>query len=193
MLKGADVNLTSLYFVRHAHSFYTPDELGRPLSDRGFADATIVNEILKAEKIDIVLSSPYKRAIQTIEGVAAQLGKEVIIIEEFKERLLTTSPVTDFDLAVAKVWEDFSFFWDGGESNKDAQKRGVDATYTVLDKYADKNIVIGTHGNIMALIMNHFDFQYDFTFWKNLDMPNVYKLTFDGRGLRGVNRLWNRL
>ncbi|SHM46416.1 histidine phosphatase family protein [Gracilibacillus kekensis] len=185
--------MTSLYFVRHAHSFYTPDELGRPLSDRGFADATIVNEILKAEKIDIVLSSPYKRAIQTIEGVAAQLGKEVIIIEEFKERLLTTSPVTDFDLAVAKVWEDFSFFWDGGESNKDAQKRGVDATYTVLDKYADKNIVIGTHGNIMALIMNHFDFQYDFTFWKNLDMPNVYKLTFDGRGLRGVNRLWNRL
>ncbi len=190
---GADINLTKLYFVRHAHSFYTPDELGRPLSDRGFADVAIVNELLKTEKIDIVLSSPYMRAVQTVEGVASQLGKEVVIIEEFKERLLTANPVKDFNQEVVKVWEDFNFFLDGGESNRVAQKRGVEATYNVLNKYTDKNIVIGTHGNIMALIMNHFDSQYDFSFWKNLDMPDVYKLTFDGRGLRGVNRLWNRL
>ncbi|WP_058309249.1 histidine phosphatase family protein [Gracilibacillus massiliensis] len=185
--------MTKLYFVRHAHSFYTPDELGRPLSDRGFADVAIVNELLKTEKIDIVLSSPYMRAVQTVEGVASQLGKEVVIIEEFKERLLTANPVKDFNQEVVKVWEDFNFFLDGGESNRVAQKRGVEATYNVLNKYTDKNIVIGTHGNIMALIMNHFDSQYDFSFWKNLDMPDVYKLTFDGRGLRGVNRLWNRL
>lgn len=33
---------TNLYFVRHAHSTYTPDELGRPLSEKGIQDARMV-------------------------------------------------------------------------------------------------------------------------------------------------------
>lgn len=52
--------LTNLYFVRHAHSTYTPDELERPLSERGFTDANTVTELLKGENIDHVLSSPLK-------------------------------------------------------------------------------------------------------------------------------------
>lgn len=158
--------MTNLYFVRHAHSTYTPDELGRPLSDRGFSDASKVNELLKTENIDIVISSPYKRAIQTVEGVAAHIGKDVEILEGFKERLLSEVPVEDFNLAITKVWEDYNFSWEGGESSIVAQERGVDSTYTVLDKYNGKNVVIGTHGNLMVLIMNYFDKQFDFSFWK---------------------------
>ncbi|WP_416150296.1 histidine phosphatase family protein [Salipaludibacillus sp. HK11] len=185
--------MTNLYFVRHAHSTYTPDELGRPLSDRGISDAMKVTKLLKHEKIDIVISSPYKRAIQTVKGVAKHIDKEVEILDGFKERILTSIPADDFILAITKVWEDSSFSWEGGESNDTAQKRGVETTYTVLDTYNRKNIVIGIHGNIMALIMNYFDSQYDFTFWENLDMPDIYKLTFDGRELRNVIKLWERL
>ncbi len=66
--------LTNLYLVRHAHSIYTPDELERPLSERGFADAQTVTKLLKKENIEFVYSSPYKRAIQTIEGLANAKG-----------------------------------------------------------------------------------------------------------------------
>jgi 2,3-bisphosphoglycerate-dependent phosphoglycerate mutase len=59
-----------------------------------------------------------------------------------------------------------------------------------LEKYEGKNIVIGTHGNIMVLIMNHFDHQYDFYFWKKLDMPDIYKLTFEQKKLIDVQRIW---
>ena len=52
-----------------------------------------------------------------------------------------------------------------------------------------KNIVIGTHGNIMVLIMNHFDAQYDYSFWKELKMPDVYRMTFDGLKLKEVKRI----
>ncbi|MCC2441947.1 histidine phosphatase family protein, partial [Bacillus paranthracis] len=31
--------LTNLYLVRHAHSTYTPEELKRPLSEKGLKDA----------------------------------------------------------------------------------------------------------------------------------------------------------
>jgi 2,3-bisphosphoglycerate-dependent phosphoglycerate mutase len=181
---------TNLYFVRHAHSTYTPDELKRPLSEKGQADAEKITRILKKENIDYVISSPYKRAVQTVEGVTDFTGKEVIIENGFKERILSEVPVENFDLAITKVWEEPAFSWEGGESNIIAQKRGVEATLKVLERYEGKNIVVGTHGNIMVLIMNYFDKKYGFSFWKELNMPDIYKLTFDGTTLKEVKRIW---
>ncbi|MGN7479785.1 histidine phosphatase family protein [Solibacillus silvestris] len=185
--------MTNLYFVRHAHSTYTPDELNRPLSERGLTDAIRVTKLLETEEIDIVVSSPYKRAVQTVEGIAEYKNSKVEIIDGFKERTLTTVPAEDFTIAITKVWEDYNFSWEGGESNIVAQKRGVNTTYDVLERYKDKNVVIGTHGNIMVLIMNFFDRKYDFSFWRNLDMPDIYKLSFDGKVLKNVERLWGRI
>ncbi|KGR77703.1 histidine phosphatase family protein [Ureibacillus manganicus] len=182
--------MTYLYFVRHAHSTYSSDEMGRPLSEKGIADANKITEILKNEKIDMVISSPYKRAIQTVEGIAQCIQKPIEIVEGFKERILTIQPAEDFTHAITKVWEDENFSWEGGESNLIAQKRGIEATFLVLDQYKHKNIVIGTHGNIMVLIMKYFDSQYDFSFWKRLEMPDIYKLSFNGRRLISVTKLW---
>lgn len=177
---------TNIFFVRHAHSTYTPDELGRPLSERGFADAEQVAKILQNQNIDIVLSSPYNRAIQTIEGVS----KEILIEEDFKERKLAEASVEDFDTAITRVWEEPNFSWEGGESNKSAQERGVKALLKVLSEHEGKNIVIGTHGNIMVLIMNYFNKEYGFDFWKALQMPDIYKLTFEGKELKTVIQIW---
>lgn len=181
---------TNIYFVRHAHSTYTPDELGRPLSERGFKDAHLVADVLNNECIDYVISSPYKRAIQTVEGIAKLIDKEIIIEENFKERKLAEGSVVDFDEAIKKVWADPDFSWEGGESNNYAQKRGVEITLETLKNYEGRNIVIGTHGNIMVLIMNYFDARFDLIFWQKLDMPDIYKLTFSGQELIDVNRIW---
>ncbi|RDW18219.1 histidine phosphatase family protein [Oceanobacillus arenosus] len=183
---------TNLYLVRHAHSAYTPDELGRPLSAQGFIDAKRISKVLENEKIDVVNSSQYKRAVQTVEGISQVIGKKIIIENGFKERKLAENPVDDFDSAILKVWQNPSFSWKGGESNIDAQKRGVSAIFKLLDKYAEKNIAVGTHGNTIVLIMNCFDEKYDFHFWKNLDMPDIYKLTFDKKVLQTVTRVWDR-
>lgn len=181
--------LTNLYFVRHAHSTYTPDELRRPLSGNGLANAERITQTLGKETIDFVISSPYIRAVQTVEGIAHFFCKEVIIDEGFRERKLSEGPVENFDFAITKVWEVPTFSWEGGESNVIAQKRGVEATLKVLERYEGKNIVIGTHGNIMALIMNYFDSKYDYSFWKELAMPDIYKLTFNGMTLKKINQI----
>lgn len=60
----------TIYLVRHAHSPYTPDEWGRPLSENGFEDAKRVADFLDTVYVDRFISSPYKRAIQTIEEAA---------------------------------------------------------------------------------------------------------------------------
>ena len=36
-----------------------------------------------------------------------------------------------------------------------------------IKKYEGKNIVIGTHGNIMVLLMNYFNWKYDLSFGKH--------------------------
>jgi len=182
--------LTTIYFVRHAHSIYTRDELNRPLSEQGFKDANQVTNLLKHEQIDVVISSPYKRAIQTVEGTATIHQKSILLEEGFKERVLSSEPVEDFPKAIKTVWENWDFAWPGGESNEIAQKRGVSTTLNVLDQYEGKNIVIGTHGNIMVLIMNYFTPAFDFHFWQHLDMPDIYQLTFEGKALIDTKRRW---
>ncbi|MFP4977529.1 histidine phosphatase family protein [Paenibacillus sp. CN-4] len=180
---------THIYLVRHAHSNYSSDELNRPLSERGKRDADKVTEILKKEGIQVLISSPYKRAVQTIEGLADTLGASIVIENSFRERTLAGQPVDDFESALSKVWEDDCFAWEGGESNLDARQRGVEALTTILKQYPGKNIAVGTHGNLMVLIMNHFDKRYDFAFWKQLKMPDIYKLTFNGFRLVEVEQL----
>lgn len=169
---------TNIYLVRHAHSIYTPDELNRPLSEKGFKDAEKITEILLNESIDFVFSSPYKRAIQTVEGVAKNINAEIIIEDGFKERKLAQRSVENFDESITKLWTNSDFSFEGGESNIKGQQRGIEALNKVLDKYNGKNIAIGTHGNIMVLMMNYFDKKNDYDFWRNLNMPDIYKLSF---------------
>ncbi|SIS74933.1 2,3-bisphosphoglycerate-dependent phosphoglycerate mutase [Salimicrobium salexigens] len=183
--------LTNLYLVRHAHSVYTPDERGRPLSDRGLTDAAIVTELLKKEDISRVVSSPYRRAFQTVEGIARHINKDVEVMENFKERLLAGEPVGDFTAAITKVWEDYDFSWEGGESNRMAPQRGVAAVSQLLKDSPEENMVIGTHGNLMTLIINYFDVNCGFAFWKELAMPDIYKLSFEGEKFLHMRRLWS--
>lgn len=59
--------MTELYFVRHAHADYSEDEYHRPLSLNGIRDVERVTSLFNDQHIDAIYSSPYKRAIQTVQ------------------------------------------------------------------------------------------------------------------------------
>ena len=183
---------TEVYLVRHAHSTYSPDEYGRELSADGQNDQKLLTHQMTERHVDVILSSPYKRAIQTVEGIAMHHNKDIQMIEAFKERTLAGKPVENFQEAIDTVWLNESYAHPGGESNEEARKRGIEALEDVLKTHQGKSIVIGTHGNLMALIMSQFDQQYDVTFWRTLDMPDVYCLTFERTTLLNVERIWER-
>lgn len=183
--------MTEIYLVRHAHSAYTPDELGRGLSDSGKRAAFDVKELLEGKNIKVFISSPYKRAVETIKEAAKADGIEILLEECFKERVLAENPVGDFEKVLNELWKNPDLALPGGESNRQAQRRGVEGLLEVLRKYEGKSIAIGTHGNIMTLIMNYFDSKYDYEFWKKLSMPDIYKLIFEGQELQTIQRIWN--
>lgn len=182
--------MTNIYFVRHANSSYSTDELNRPLSEKGINDAKKVTELLSHENISKIISSPYKRAIQSIEGIANHFEIPISMDEGFEERKIADSYVTNFDEMIFKYWEDFNFSLHGGETGYVAQARGVQSLENVLNKYSGESIVIGTHGNIMVLIMNYYDKKYNYDFWKSLSMPDIYRLSFEDGILVTVKRIW---
>jgi hypothetical protein len=73
------------YLVRHAHAEWVPDE-GRSLSEQGLRDAVLVAELLAERPIEAVYSSPYRRAIQTVSGLAIDRKLQVQIEDRFRER-----------------------------------------------------------------------------------------------------------
>ena len=182
--------MTTIYFVRHAHSTYTPDEFARSLSEKGMHDVAEITNLLIDEGIDIVTSSPYKRAVQTVKGIADYLGQDVVVSDDLRERTLTSEPAKDFTSAMETVWKNPAFAWEGGESNDQAQSRGVEALISLLRTYEGKKVVLGTHGNIMVLMLNYFDARYGYEFWKELDMPDIYKATFENNTLMSVEKLY---
>ena len=130
--------MTTIYFVRHAHSTYTADEFARPLSERGMRDVAGITDLLVGENVDIVASSPYKRAVQTVQGIADYLGQDVVVMDDLRERTLTSAPAKDFTSAMEAVWQNPSFALEGGESNVQAQSRGIEALQSLLRTYEGK-------------------------------------------------------
>lgn len=183
--------VTNIYFVRHANSSYTPDELNRPLSEKGLRDAKKVTDLLSDKCITRVVSSPYKRAIQTVEGTANHFKLDISIEEGFRERNLANNSVENFNEIILRYWENFDFSLPGGETGYVAQERGVESLKGVLTKYSGENIVIGTHGNIMVLIMNYYDKKYNYGFWNSLNMPDIYRLSFLDGVLVNTERIWS--
>ena len=111
--------MTTIYFIRHAEADNTNrDARNRPLTEKGLADRSLVTQFLQDKNIGAVLSSPYKRAIDTIAPFAENNGFDIELIEDFRERK------SDIDFAsvdfgfkefMERQWEDFNYTYSDGE------------------------------------------------------------------------------
>jgi broad specificity phosphatase PhoE len=183
--------VTVLYLVRHAHADWAPDE-DRPLSAQGCVDAQGVADLLQPVPISAVYSSPFRRARDTVAPLAERLGLPIHEIDDLRERELGTVPAGGFMVAVKATWEDPTLAFPGGEPNAAAQRRGVAVIQGLLDRHPGQQIAIGTHGNLLALILQRFDPSVGFAFWQLLTMPDVYRLEEEGDRVTR-DRLWRPL
>lgn len=186
---------TVIYMVRHAESPYVHgEERTRGLSSAGHQEARRVAEALRDVEIHYVASSPYKRAIQTVQGIASDRSLVIDEYEDLKERSIKDEKETDswevLEEAIRRSFEDKDFALDGGETTRQVQQRAVPVIERLLEEHQGKNIVIGTHGNIMTIIMNHYDDWYGYAFWRQTSKPDIYKLVFDRKQLEDVERVW---
>lgn len=178
--------MTTVYFVRHAEPNYNnhDDEL-RELTEKGLEDRKLVTEYLSDKSIDVVLSSPYRRAVDTVMDFANRYNIEIERIDGFRERKVDSEWIEDFIGFCKRQWADFNYKYTDGETLAEVQKRNILALKKVLEQFDNKNIVIGSHGTALSTIINYYDPTYGFEDFDKIRqlMPWIVKLTFVGKKL----------
>ncbi|MDR7071598.1 histidine phosphatase family protein [Fictibacillus barbaricus] len=186
---------TFIYMVRHGDSLKEGNERTRTLTEQGHLDAQRVTDILKKEKIDEVVSSPYIRSILTVDKLAKLIGKDVLVFEDLKERIfsLEDNRISDQELAplLEKSFSESDFSLEGAESNADCQRRATKVLSELLKTFKNKKVVIGSHGAVMTLMMGYFNSYYDLSFLNSTTKPDIYRMEFNEHELLNVQRLWS--
>lgn len=174
--------MTIVYFIRHAEPNYdNHDDESRELSCKGLQDRKLVTRFLSDKHIDVVLSSPYKRAIDTVADFAEHANLEIGIVPDFRERRVDSEWIPDFNTFCKQQWEDFDYKLSDGESLKEVQSRNIKALIGVLEKFRGKSIAIGSHGTALSTIINYYDKSFAYPDFENIKglMPWVVAFTFD--------------
>jgi 2,3-bisphosphoglycerate-dependent phosphoglycerate mutase len=171
--------------VRHAEPIPigAPDiaDNDRPLTDEGRAAAAELAEELDGWEITAIYSSPYRRALETVEVLARRRRLEVQVLEDLRERLLSTALHDDWETSLARAWADPDLALPGAESGRGAQRRAMAILDLLRTRHASGGrIVLGSHGNLISLVLQHLEPEIGVEFHLAMPMPALYRLTHDG-------------
>jgi 2,3-bisphosphoglycerate-dependent phosphoglycerate mutase len=171
--------------VRHAEpvAFDTPGILDdeRPLTDAGRAAAEELAAELDGFAVTAIYSSPYARALETVTVLARRRGMEVHLLTDLRERRLAEAQMDDWREQLEAAWTDPELVLPGGESGAAAQRRAVGILDLLRSRHPDGGrLVLGSHGNLISLVLQALEPAVDFTFHMAMPMPALYRLTHDG-------------
>lgn len=125
----------------------------------------------------IVVSSPYLRAVQTVEPLARALGMPVLPQHDLREWDSGISPTPSYARYYAESWADPEFARPGAESLHQLTHRAT-ATLTALARdNPGGTVVIGSHGTFISRALVGFgQSTVDWPFSHAMPMPAIYRL-----------------
>jgi 2,3-bisphosphoglycerate-dependent phosphoglycerate mutase len=138
--------------------------------------------------IDYIVSSPFVRARASIAPLAHRRGLPVLTDARLVERVLSPAPLPDWEDRLRAAFADPDLCLPGGESGRAAQQR-VLAAVADIRRGAGAAPVLVSHGNLIALLLQHFDARFDFAAWRRLTNPDVFLVTLAPAGAT-VTRIW---
>ncbi|HEX3218611.1 MAG TPA: histidine phosphatase family protein [Candidatus Limnocylindria bacterium] len=157
----------------------------RPLTDEGRRAAEELADELEPYVITSVYSSPYARAVETVTPTARRRDLEVHILPDLRERRLTLAPTVDWQEHLRRAWADPDYAVDGAETGRQAQRRAMSLLDLLRTRHADGGrLLVGSHGNLISLVLQAFEPAVDFDFHWAMPMPAIYHLQHDGIGWR---------
>ncbi len=174
--------MTELYFVRHAEPDYSNhDDMTRALTEKGLRDRMLAADFLIDKDIRAVWSSPFKRAVDTVQPLADRLHLPVLTDPDFRERRVDSVGIDDFDAFSRRQWADFDFRLTDGETLRTVEERNLAAMRRVLKGCPDTAVAIGSHGTALSTLIHYFDRSFDYSAFKAIQklMPWIVRFTFD--------------
>uniref|UniRef100_A0A7C4CGH8 Histidine phosphatase family protein n=1 Tax=Fervidobacterium thailandense TaxID=1008305 RepID=A0A7C4CGH8_9BACT len=173
-----------IYLVRHASTPW--NELGlwqgvvdTELSEKGIREAKSVAEFFKSKKVDLIFSSPMKRALQTAQIIAQEIDYkgELLIDNRLREcEIQLWNGMTTEELL--KIYHNEFLEWfnnldsnlNGVESLKSVQKRMYDFVEHLILQFPVDGVIIVSHAIALRMLVskvlgitppNHVNFSLD--------------------------------
>jgi probable phosphoglycerate mutase len=161
--------LGKLIMVRHGESegnrdrrFTISSEV--PLTELGHQQAReAAQRIAQRFAPERIISSPYRRARQTSEIIASELGLPIEVVHDLHERDLGVLKGESYDLLRNLAGQDSGYdpkrgwLWrpEGGESYEDVRRRVSVAIDEIRRRYPDQELVVVSHGGVMLSMWAH--------------------------------------
>jgi len=155
---------THLVLVRHGRTAANKKRLlqGRldlPLDDFGQRQAERVADHLASQAVDLVLSSPLRRAMMTAQAIGQRVGRVPTVVSGLSEMDFGEFEGSSFE-AVQRLRPDlparladptdYDVGWPGGERRGDFYRR-VWATFeSILRDHAAERVVVVSHGGVLG-------------------------------------------
>jgi len=162
-----------------------------PLTEKGVGMVKTSVEYLKDKKIDLIISSPFERTLQTANLVAETLGlspgsvvTDDSIVEWNSGNDWNGKPIEEYFVVRNANANRYEWKAEGGESYNDILKRAGEFLYKLEKEHQGKNILIVSHGALtrgMCLVTDGFTRSKLFEStrkFKNFDNAEIRKIDF---------------
>jgi 2,3-bisphosphoglycerate-dependent phosphoglycerate mutase len=153
-----------VYFVRHGESNSNVDGIHRGseavLTETGRRQADVVARRMQDVGIDALIASPFPRAVQTAEAIAATCGMIIQENELFGERRRPSAVVGKArdDADIRSIMHDVFIGYASGdhrhsdEENFNDLKARAESALEFLEQYESERICVVTHGLFMRVL-----------------------------------------
>ena len=151
-----------LYVARHGQTQWNAENkvcglTDQPLTAAGIAQAEALAEQAVPLGIDLILTSPLRRAHRMADIIAARCGAEVIVEDRLIEQnygIYEGASRQDPGFLAAK--RQFPCRYPGGESMLDMAGRLYPLLREIKEKYPEKTVLLACHGGVCRVIRSYF-------------------------------------
>ena len=178
-----------IYFVRHGSTDSLEKGISQPnnesLNENGKNQAKELAKRFSHTPLDLIISSPYSRALETAQFI----GQEILISDLFKEVTKPTEIIGQskenekVKNILKKIGEmylvDPTWHYSDEENFEDLKNRGLSAL-EFLKSQTQENILVVSHGNFISLLIGLMFFGKNFSVDVSLRFKNFLRLSNTG-------------
>lgn len=181
------MTMKKIFLVRHCSSTGQSEDAG--LTAEGLAQSEKLGKFLEDKGIECIISSPSRRARESIASFATGNNITVKLDSRLRERVLSTRNLENWVECLEDSFKDRNIRFNNGETSNEAAERAFEVIgETVSAEF--ETVALVTHGNLMALILGMYDDSFGFREWTELSNPDVYLITLNGTD-HSVERIWS--
>ncbi len=177
--------MSTIYLIRHCAT--TGQEPEASLTEAGEQQAIALAAFLVGFGIERIISSPFRRAVQSIEPFAVNMGLTLETDVRLRERVLSPVPLDDWQALLQRSFAEPDFALPGGESSQSAGDRAEAAFREIAA--AGKTTALVTHGNLTALLLGRLGLPFGASEQASLTNPDVFRVEVTANDSQ-ITRLW---